>query len=126
MSIKVSLPIVLLFRSMVLFALYTIKDPDTWFFYLVIPILHVTYFASILVCVSYIAKMFPKDIRGMLNSVIGVAGAISGWLYLIYCDYLFKKSARLPFLGISLSDIAITLLVIILVSSGQFGTIIKP
>lgn len=95
MSIKISLPITVLCRAAVFFAIYSIKNPDTWFFYLIIPVVHVTFFASILLPVSYIAKMFPKDIRGMMNSMVGVFGALTQFIYLTYCDWLFKKSPNL-------------------------------
>ena len=108
----------MLMRAAAWFALYTIKDPDTKFFFLIIPSVHVMFFATKILAESYTAKMFPKDIRGMLNSVYGMLFTIASFVYLTYIDWLFKKSARLPFLGVAITDVLIALLVIILSSTG--------
>ena len=126
MSVKITLPITLLCRSATWFALYTIKDPTKWFFYLMIPLVHVMFFATILTSASYNAKMYPKDIRGMLGSVCGVCSAITGYFYLVFCNWLYQKSSRLPFLGCSVADILLAMSVIILVSLDKYGNVIKP
>lgn len=126
MSIKISLPIMLLLRAASWFSLYTIKDPNSWFFFLMVPLVHVMYFATKITAESYITKMYPKDIRGMMNSFYGIFFSLTSFFYLVFCKWLFDKKPKLPFMGCAVVDIFIALVVIILVSMGRFGDIIKP
>ena len=126
MSIKISLPITLILRALSWFSLYTIEDPNSWFFFLMIPLTHVMYFATKITAESYITKMYPKDIRGMCNSVYGVCFSLTSFVYLSFCNWLFDKKAKLPFMGCAVADVLIALVVVILVSAGKFGDIIMP
>jgi hypothetical protein len=70
--------------------------------------------------------MYPKDIRGMLGSFGSICCSLSGFVYVTYCNWLYEKSPRLPFLGVSVTDIMLALSVIILVSLDKYGKVVKP
>lgn len=53
-SVKIVLPCTFLFRALVFFLAYLIKDPRSVTFYLVVPLTHVSYYACTIVVLSYI------------------------------------------------------------------------
>ena len=70
LSIKIMMPATLLVRAIFFFITCRMKDPfNDWSFYLVVPMIHVSYYACTIVLIGYIQKMYPKEIRGMLMMV---------------------------------------------------------
>jgi len=67
-SIKVLLPITLLVRALLFFLAFQITDPTKLPFYFIMPLLHVSYFAVLMTFDAYLTKMYPADLRGMMNS----------------------------------------------------------
>ena len=66
-SVKIMLPITFVIRAGVYYMCYVITDP--WDhkvrFYATVPFIHVTLYMVNLVITSYLAKMYPKNIRGL-------------------------------------------------------------
>lgn len=65
---KVFLPIMLLIRAIFFFMAFKIKDPSNLPFYFIVPMLHVSYFGVVMTFKAYLTKMYPSDLRGMMNS----------------------------------------------------------
>jgi hypothetical protein len=69
-SVKIMMPIALIVRGIFLYAAYLMKNPfESWAFYFVVPMIHVTYYGCTIILIGYIEKMYPREIRGMLNSI---------------------------------------------------------
>lgn len=67
--------------------------------------------------------MFPKDIRGMLNSLFSISAQIGVFIYLIFCEKLFEMSPRAPMLGISMVDLLMAIILLIIMSFTKLGTL---
>ena len=72
LSIKVLLPITLLVRSLLFFMAFRINDPTKLPFYFIMPLVHVSYFGVLVTFDAYLTKMYPADLRGMMNSCQGI------------------------------------------------------
>lgn len=66
-SVKIMLPITFLIRAGVYYMCYTIKDP--WNhkvrFFMTVPFIHVSLYMVNMTILSYLQKMYPKNIRGL-------------------------------------------------------------
>lgn len=71
-SAKVTLPISFLIRGSVFCIAYFVEDPNGWMFHIVTPLLYVCQYSVVIILMSYLNKMYPKDIRGMMTSVQGL------------------------------------------------------
>lgn len=92
-------------RALICFLTYRIKDPTSgaaFLFY--VPLMHVSFYATIISLTSYMQKLYPKEIRGMCNSVSAVFGTIGSYFYIAYSQSLYKQHPKLVFLGVTVSD----------------------
>ena len=48
-SIKYMLPIGLFMRAVVFFLVYNMSDPTIWYFYIIVPLLHVSYYGVVII-----------------------------------------------------------------------------
>ena len=69
-SIRILLPCTALIRGLVNFSAYLIDDPlqGPWF-YIVVPLIHGAHYPIAVCMLGYVQKMYPTEIRGMLQSV---------------------------------------------------------
>jgi len=58
-------------RSASWFLFYLVKSPKSYLFYVLAPISSFIYAGTIVVTSSYAVSMFPKEVRGLLLSVLG-------------------------------------------------------
>lgn len=72
LDFRIIWPITLLIRAGCYFMAYTINDPTHWPFFIIVPLLHTSFHVTIVVVDGFIQKMYPKEIRAMLNSMYGV------------------------------------------------------
>ena len=83
-SIRIMLPVSFIIRALVFYSVWTVQDPTSWIFYVLVPLLHLSFYIVVIVSTSYMQKMFPKDIRGMCMSVEGIFSIIGIAIYLIF------------------------------------------
>ena len=98
-----------------------IDDPSHWTYYLVMPMLHVSFYAVVMTFEAYLTKMYPKEIRGMMSSCQGVFVVFGTLFYLLLLNYLNKYNTRYPFIGVAVFDVLVTIAIVILASFGLFG-----
>ena len=119
-SIRYMLPLSLIVRGLIFMMVWQIKDPTHWSFYLAVPFTHVCYYIVVMTNNSYSSKMYPKEIRGMCNSVNSLFGTVGMFLYLNYSQTLYSHGKGLPFIGVTILDFGTALLVVILTMIGYF------
>ena len=98
-----------------------INDPSHFTYYLVMPMLHVSFYAVVMTFEAYLTKMYPKEIRGMMSSCQGVFVVFGSLFYLLLCNLLNSYDPKYPFIGVAVFDIIITIVIVILASVGLFG-----
>ena len=64
--------------------------------------------------------MYPKNIRGLCGTAYGIFGAIGGFIFPSFFEYLYEISPTMPFLGVTFVDIGSAVLCLILIMFG-FG-----
>ena len=115
-SIKITLPIALLLRALTFYLSYIIEDPRSVMFGIVVPTTHVAYFMVMIILNSYMQKMFPKEIRGMMNSFTGVMANLGSLFYLGISQMMFDYFGSAgPLLGVCIFDVILAFVVIIFV-----------
>lgn len=119
-SVRYILPLSLMMRAFICFLTYRIRDPTKWGFFLYVPLLHVTFYATTISLSSYMQKLYPKPIRGMCNSLSSIFQSIGSFFFIPYSQAFFKLGPRLVFLGVTLSDFVLLIIVLILVFFGFF------
>jgi hypothetical protein len=118
---KIFLPVTFMIRGLLFLAAYTIKDPTKWLFYIVLPLMHVGYYAVVMTFEAYLTKMYPSEVRGMMNSCQGIFSTIGTVFYLNLCNSLNKENSKYPFLGVAGVDAVMVIILILLSSVGLFG-----
>ena len=67
--------------------------------------------------------MYPADIRGMLQSVQGVVGSLSMFIFVnIFEEVYLKFNPQYPFITVGYIDSTVAFILIILSFFGVFGT----
>ena len=66
-------------------------------------------------------KMYPADLRGMMNSCQGIFSTLGSVVYLSLCGALNAHGPKLPFIGVAAVDVLIAILVVVLSFVGLFG-----
>lgn len=106
------------------FSAYFVEDPNHLMYHVVTPLMYVCQYSVVIILMSYLNKMYPKDIRGMMTSVQGLISKLGQFFYIQISLYLYKRGFNLPFLGVAVLDLFITLVIIIGVCFYDFGEII--
>ena len=119
-SIKIILPLSLMFRAVVFFLIYKIKDPTSFVFYLIVPFAHVSYYSVVIGQQAYLLRLYPKEIRGMCQAVATVFVNAGTYFSLLYYQALYREGFRLPFIGVTMLDIFVAISVVLLVAVGRF------
>lgn len=114
-SVKYILPFSLLTRALICFMTYRIRDPNNWSFFICVPLLHVTFYATTISLSSYMQKLYPRQIRGMCNSISSVFSSVGSFIFIPYSQSLYKQGPRLVFLGVTFSDFMLLIIVVVLV-----------
>lgn len=123
-SIKITLPLALLIRAAVFYLSYSIENPRSVMFAIVVPMTHVAYFMVMIILNSYMQKMYPKEIRGMLNSFTGVMASLGSLFYMGISKMMaYSFGSAGPLLGVCLVDIVLAIVVMICVFVFKFGDI---
>lgn len=123
-SIKITLPIALLIRALVFYLSYSIDNPRSLEFSIVVPMTHVAYFMVMIILNSYMQKMYPKEIRGVLNSFTGVMSYLGSLFFVVISKMMtFSFGSAGPLLGVCFVDIVLAIVVIICVFVFKFGDI---
>lgn len=127
-SVRYVLPLSLMIRGLIFSMVWKIKDPTHWSFYLAVPLTHVSYYIVVMTNNAYISKMYPKEIRGMCNSVGGIFGTLGSFMYLNYAQTLYKQGKGLPFVGVTALDFITAIFCIIMMMFGFFAdpSVIEP
>jgi hypothetical protein len=120
-SPKTFLPIMFLARSLNFFLAFKINDPNKLPFYVIAPMLHVTFHFVNMSYQAYLTKMYPGEIRGMMTSVQSISATLSMVVFLNVCNSLNKHDSKYPFMAISIIDAFTSVLLVILASVGFFG-----
>ena len=100
---------------------FKIDDPSSFTFYLIVPMLHVSYFSVVMTFEAYLTKMYPKDIRGMMASCQGIFSIFGSLFYISLSNSLNDHNAKYPFMGVAIMDVLTAIAVVILASVGLFG-----
>ena len=87
------------------------------------PLLHVSYFAVLMTFDAYLTKMYPADLRGMMNSCQGICNLIGVVLYLGICGSLNEVATKYPFAGVAAIDVIVAITAVIL---GKVGLLEEP
>jgi hypothetical protein len=119
-SVRCLLPFALLFRSLMFFLASRIDNPDSTKFYCTMAFVYVSYYFVIVVHLSYLAKIYPKDIRGMCNAMAGFMSFVGIFAYVAYSSWLSETSTDWPLKGVSIVDLTGAVLVILLSFLGFF------
>ena len=69
---------------------------------------------------SYLQKMYPKNIRGLCLTAQTIFGAIGGFIFPSFFEYLYEKNPTLPFLGVTMIDLGMVVVCLVLFMFG-FG-----
>jgi hypothetical protein len=123
-SAKILLPSCFLIRGVAFLLAYTIQDPYDKLFYTITPLLYVCQYSVVTILMSYLNKMYPRDIRGMMTSVQGLISKVGQLIFLQISLYLYHKNFALPFLGAAGMDFFITIVLIISICFFSFGEVI--
>jgi hypothetical protein len=100
---------------------FKIDDPSKLPFYFIVPMLHVTYYGVVMTFEAYLTKMYPSDLRGMMNSCQGIFSTLGGVVYLSICGALNEHNPKSPFMGVAAIDVFTAIAVVVLSSIGLFG-----
>ena len=116
------LPITFLFRAGVYYMCYIIKDPwdQKVRYYATVPFIHVSLYMVNMVILTYLSKMYPKNIRSICMTACSIFGAIGGFIFPAYFEYLYEINPSMPFLGVTYFDTGSAILCLILFLFG-FG-----
>ena len=123
-SSKITLPLSFLIRGGVFFSAYFVNNPNGWMFHVVTPLMYVCQYSVVIILMSYLNKMYPKDIRGMMTSVQGLISKLGQLIYIQISLYLYHRGFNLPFLGVAVLDLITSLAIIFGVCFFDFGDII--
>jgi len=124
-SVRFMLPASFVVRAFVYYLVWNIKDPTDWSFYLIMPLIHVTYYVVVMTNQAYIQKMYPPEIRGMCNSIAGIFSTLGSFIYLTFSQALYKEGKSLPFLGVTTLDFILAVVCVILSMMGYFVDPVK-
>ena len=75
-SAKILLPLSFFTRGCLFLLTYLIEDPHSVQYYITVPMLYVSHYSTVIILMSYLNKMYPKEVRGMMNSVQGLFSKI--------------------------------------------------
>ena len=100
---------------------FKIDDPSKLPFYFIVPMLHVSYYGVVMTFEAYLTKMYPSDLRGMMNSCQGIFSTLGGVVYLSICGALNEHNPKSPFMGVAAIDVFTAIAVVVLSSIGLFG-----
>jgi hypothetical protein len=121
-SIRVILPLALLIRAILFFIVFLIKDPNSVLFYIFTPLIHFGYFAVFIIVQAYLYRLYPKQIRALLNSISGIISTLGLLLINEICGWAYKFGPSKPLLVVTILDISLTMIVILLFSFTRFGS----
>ena len=120
----VVLPITLLAEGVSMMLFFAIRDPDTTVFYVIAPISDLTKYCLVVAVYAYIFKIFPYELRGVLAAVFGATTSLGQLLTTTVRQGLADNFGPfLPFIGQTLLDIILAILILILGSVGVFRSI---
>lgn len=108
-SPKILLPLSFFIRGVLFLLTYLITDPNSYEYYFVVPMLYVSHYSTVIILLSYLNKMYPKEVRGMLNSVQGLFSKIGQLCFIQICLRLYEANYRLPFLGVACIDAGVSI-----------------
>ena len=74
-----------------------------------------------IILLSYLNKMYPKEVRGIMTSVQGLFSKIGQLVFIQICLRLYQSDFRLPFLGVAIIDCSVAILLTISVIFTKFG-----
>ena len=83
--------------------------------------LHVSYYGVVMTFEAYLTKMYPSDLRGMMNSCQGIFSSLGGVTYLTICGALNEHDPKYPFMGVAAIDVITAIAVVLMSSVGLFG-----
>ena len=119
LSPKVMIPIAFIQRALVNFVYFRISSPKSLYFYIVAPLQHYTFFFMQVQLVTYIQKKFPKNVRSILTTLYVMCIQLGSLSFTLIAQQLFNiYGFRIPFLAITLSDVAIASICVILAVFG--------
>ena len=125
-SPKVMLPAMLLLHAVNMYFIFTIENPMENYYLTVffISLTHFTWRGGTVVMNSFLAKLYPKEIRGMCLSVQSIFFLLGTLLFTQYCEILYEQyDAKNPFLGCAITDVALAVIIGLLGICGKFGNI---
>ena len=122
-SPKILLPLSFLIRGSIFLLTFYIEDPFSYQFYTVMPLLYVSHYSTVIINLSYLNKMYPKDVRGMMNSVQGLFSKIGQLGFIQMCLWLYEINFKLPFFGVACVDFGVAVVLVFAMVFTKFGEI---
>ena len=102
--------------------MYFVEDPNCFIYYFACPLYHVFYQIVIINIQAYLEKMYPPNVRGLLQSLVGVIGAISCLIYVSIFEAVYiKYNPQYPFLIVGYCDGGAAVLIVLMIIFGIFG-----
>ena len=121
-SPKIMIPSTILARGGCFALIWSIKDPRSWSFYLIVPLMHLVYHSSAVSISSYQQSMYPKEVRGLMTSVSGIISSIGAIAYQSLFQWSFKTHGPAgPFITYAISNVCVATFVILLSCCNLFG-----
>lgn len=118
LSPKVYLPCAFLLRAALYLMTFLYADPTSYTFYIFVPMLHISDGLYILIQ-SYLQKMFPDEIRGVLTSFKGIFSPLGILFFSSMANYSFQNfGPNYIYVLVSISDTIIFVLCIIFALAG--------
>lgn len=121
-SPKYTFPFVYAFRFVIMFLYCFVTDPAGWLAYTLSIFLLPAGYQMFVVVQGFLAKRFPKDIRGTMFSIMSLTIAIACVIYAALGTWLFYIIGPCAiYLIIAVCDLAFLIWVTILIMMGKFG-----
>ena len=99
-----------------------VDDPTSPLFYALVPLTHVTFYAVQVINLSYLQRMFPPNLRGVMNGLIGVITQLSSLMYYFICQYLANNcNDTAPLVGMCVSDLIGVVMVVVFARYFDYG-----
>jgi len=112
-------------RSASWFLFYFVKSPNSYLYYILAPLSSFIYAGTIVVTSSYSVSMFPKEVRGLLLSVLGCWEIIGETLMSVILEIVFDRhgddGAKYAYLTVSFIDAGFAVVVALLGICGIIG-----
>ena len=120
-SPKYTFPFVYAFRFVIMLLYCFVTDPNGWLAWLLSIFLLPAGYQMFVVVQGFLAKRFPKDIRGTMFSIMSLTIAFACIIYAGLGTWLFKYSPNGIYFIIAVCDFLFLVWVTILILLGKFG-----